>query len=253
MVIDLQKASLWKRFAAWLFDGIITSILAVGFGFLLALVLNYNTYSETLDQEYIRYENQYNVTFDITQEAYMALSDADKQAYDTAYEALIADENVLTAYNMVVSLSLVVVSVGLLLAVVVLEVVLPLIFGNGQSLGKRIFSLGVIRTDAVQINKMQVFARAILGKYTIEIMIPVYTIILIFFSGVGIMGTLLLFGLFIAQCIIICVTRTNSLIHDLLAGTVVVDISSQQTFKDTDEMIEYTKRIHAEKSAQQRY
>ena len=42
MVYDLQKAGLWKRIAAWMFDGILTGILAVGFGFVLSLVLGYN-------------------------------------------------------------------------------------------------------------------------------------------------------------------------------------------------------------------
>ena len=45
----------------------------------------------------------------------------------------------------------------------------------------------------------------------------------------------------LTQVILLAVTRNNSQIHDLLAGTVVVDVSSQMIFRDTEEMIAYTK------------
>ena len=48
MVVDLQKASFWKRVAAWLFDGILLCVLAVGCGTLLAEVLHYDTHEENL-------------------------------------------------------------------------------------------------------------------------------------------------------------------------------------------------------------
>lgn len=55
MVYDLQKASLWKRIAAWMFDGILTCILAVGFGVLLSVLLGYDGYSEQVDAAYAQY------------------------------------------------------------------------------------------------------------------------------------------------------------------------------------------------------
>ena len=39
MIYDLQKASMWKRVSAWLFDTILLSIVAVGFAFLLSTIL----------------------------------------------------------------------------------------------------------------------------------------------------------------------------------------------------------------------
>ena len=37
----------------------------------------------------------------------------------------------------------------------------------------------------------------------------------------------------------------------LLAGTVVIDISSQKIFENTEDLIAYTKRIHAEQVKRQ--
>ena len=122
-----------------------------------------------------------------------------------------------------------------------------------RTVGKRIFSLGLIRTDSVRVNSMQLFARALLGKFTIETMIPVYIAMMIFFGNMGMIGTLVLMALARTQVVLLIATRNNARIHDLLAGTIVVDIASQTVFRDTEELLEYTKRIHAERAAQQKY
>ena len=41
-------------------------------------------------------------------------------------------------------------------------------------------------------------------------------------------------------------TKTNSTIHDILAKTVVVDLSSQMIFDSEEAMIDYKTKLHAE-------
>ena len=79
MVTDLQRAGMWKRMAAWLFDSILLLVLAVGMGFLLSGLLGYDSWNQKLDDAYNRYETQYGVVFDISQEEYEAKTDGDKQ------------------------------------------------------------------------------------------------------------------------------------------------------------------------------
>lgn len=253
MVVDLQKAGIWKRMAAWLLDMILLAVLAVGFSYLLSQVLNYDSYNQEVESAYARYEAAYYVKFDISQDEYEAMTDKDRARYDEAYEALISDEDVVKAYNMIVSLSLLITTFGILLSTLVLEFAVPLILKNGQTIGKKCFSLGLMRTDGVKINHLQLFARTVLGKFAVGTMIPVYIVLMFFWNAMDITGTLVLGALLIAQVVCVGVTRTNSAIHDLLAGTVVVDISSQQIFESTEALIEYTKRIHAEKAAKKEY
>ena len=177
----------------------------------------------------------------------------EKENFDAAYQALIADQDALRYYNLVVNQSLLMVTFGLLAAILVLEFAVPLWLGNGQTVGKKIFSLGLIRTDGVRVNTMQLFARALLGKFTVETMIPVYISIMIFFGNMGLAGTVVLLAIGLTQVILLIATRNDSQIHDLVAGTVVVDIASQTVFRDTEELIAYTKRIHAERAARQKY
>lgn len=253
MVNDLQKASMWKRIAAWIFDGIIVISLAVGIAFLLSMMLGYDGYSQSLNEAYARYEGEYGIVFDITQEAYQALDEAGRQSYDDAYAALISDESAMHAYNMMINLTLLITSLSILLAVLIWELFLPMWMGNGQTLGKKIFGLCLVRTDGVKLNNMQLFTRTVLGKFTIETMIPVYILIMIFWGSVGLGGTVILLALTIAEIACVALSRTNSAIHDLLAGTVVVDMASQMIFRTTEDLIAYKKKIAAEQAARQAY
>lgn len=253
MMYDLQKAGLWKRVGAGLFDWILTTIAAVGFAALVAFLLHFDSYDQMLNDSYAKYESEYGVTFNISQEEYQSMSEDDRQSYDDAYDALLDDKEAMYAYNMMVNLSLLVTTAGILLGVMLMEFFVPLLFGNGRTLGKRIFSIALMRTDGVKISTLQLFIRTLLGKFVIESMIPVYIILMIFWGITGITGTILLLVLLVAQCIIIICTRTNSLIHDLLAGSVVIEMNSQMIFNSTDDLIAYQKKIAAERAAQQTY
>lgn len=253
MTHDIQKAGLWKRIAAGILDGILLVILAVGVAVLMGALLGYDGYNTTLSESYAYYEKQYGIDFQITGEEYNALSPQERENYDTAYDALIHDQEAMKAYNMVLSLSLLITTGGILSACLLLEFVLPLIFGNGQTVGKKVFGLGVIRVDGVRTTSLQMFLRTVLGKFTIETMIPVYVVLMIFFNIIGLGGTLLLGVLLVAQILIMALNANNALIHDLLAGTVVVDVASQMIFRSTQDLIDYKKKWNREQANRQNY
>ena len=233
MATDLQKASFWKRTAAWLFDQILLGILAVAVCVLVSWFLGYDAHSDRLEAAYARYEQEYGVVFEISLEEYEAMTQAQRENYDTAYEALIADEEAMYAYNMMLSQTLVILSVAILAATAVIEWLVPLYFGNGQTLGKKIFGLALIRSDGVQLNNMQLFTRSMLGKFTVETMIPVLILLMIYWGTMGVAGTAVLFALAFGQVACLIFTRGNCAIHDLMAGTIVVDYASQTIFKST--------------------
>lgn len=251
--MDLQKASMWKRISAGLFDGILLVMLVTLLAWLLSMTFGYDAHVTAWNDGCARYEQEYGVTFNISAQEYEALSDTQRQSYDTAYAALIADEATMHAYNMMANLSLLIATAAIAVAVLLLEFVVPLIFQNGQTLGKKIFSLGVMRTDAVKLTTLQLFVRTLLGRYTLEIMIPVYIVLMIIFGTLGLLGTVILAAFALLQVILMAATRENALLHDKLAGTVVVDIASQRIFGSAEELLEYQKRIHAERAARQTY
>lgn len=253
MQADIQKASIWKRVAAWILDLILLAVIAAGVMWLLSAVLNYSRYSDQVNDAYAYYEESYGISFDIPLEEYNTLSEVDRQNWDAAYEALIADEEAMQAYNMSVNLILVITTGGILIATLLLQLVVPLLLKHGQTVGKKAFSLGVIRQDGVKMNTLQLFIRTILGQFTLETMIPVYIVLMIFWGSIGIIGPAILAILAVGQMVCMGVTRNNAALHDLLAGTTVVDLSSQKVFNSTEELLEYTKQVHAERAARQDY
>lgn len=253
MVYDLQKAGMWKRIAAWMLDSILVVVLATGVACLLSFLLGYDGYTQQVEDAYASYGAEYGIHFEITQEEYEAMTVEERQSYDAAYDALISDRDAMRAYNMMMNLMLVITTMSILVAILGIEFMVPLILGNGQTVGKKVFTLGLVRTDGVRLNTMQLFARTFLGKFAIETMIPVYILLMLFWGNGGGLGLLVLAALGIAQVVILIASRTNAVLHDLMAGTAVVDISSQMIFQTTEDLIAYKKKIAAEQAKRQKY
>lgn len=261
MVTDLQKASLWKRFSAGLLDFILLAVVAVGVAALLSFFLDYNEKNEQLTDAYIRYEQEYEakygVDFQITEAQYNAMSQAQRENYDAAWqaadEALRNDVQVNYLFNLVMNLSLLITTFGLLIAVLLLEFFVPLLLKNGQTIGKKIFAIALVRPEGVKVGNVQLFIRALLGKFTIELMIPVYILMMIFFNSIGIVGMAVLAAILIGELLSMIVSKTNNLIHDSIAGTVAVDMATQMIFGSMEERIEYIKRLHAQDVPKQEY
>ncbi len=251
MIFDLQKASLSKRISAFLFDFIIFCVIAVGLALLLSAIVGYDAKLNRLEELYNEYEEEYNIDTSLSSDDYNALSDEEKARYEDASRAMNEDKEMIGLYTVLLNLTLLTVSLSIFLSFIVWEVILPLIFKNGQTLGKKIFGIAVMRTDGVKISALQVFVRAVIGKFTIETMIPVFLLLLVFFGMIGTVGLLIIAILLTVQIILMIVTKTNSMIHDIFAVTVTVDLASQMIFNDANEMIEYKKRIAEQKAREQ--
>ena len=245
-MLDIQKASMWKRISAYILDIILLAIAAVGVAFLLSAALNFTGQFDKIDQIRVKYEAEYGVKFDITEEEYEKLSDEEKEKYDAADEALNVDNDFKYASDMLIHLSSIILIFGLLAAYLITEVTVPLIFKNGQTVGKKVFGVAVMRKDGVRITPVFLFARTILGKYTLETMVPVMIIMMIFMRFVGIMGTVILAVILIAQIVLLIATKARTPLHDILAQTVTVDFASQMIFDSPEELLAYKKRLHAE-------
>ena len=253
MIYDVQKASVLKRVSAWMLDFILLLVLTVGLGALVSFVTGYDSYNQQLLSGYHRYESQYGVEFEVDQQQWETMTEAEQQRYTEAYEALLADEEVMYAYNMVINLMLVSVSVSFLGAYLVLEYAVPLMLKNGQTLGKKVFALALMRSDGIRITPFMLFVRTVLGKYTIETMIPVLIGLMVILGAIGLIGPTIVFILLITQVVMLIATRHNILIHDFISHTVVVDLSSQMIFDTPEQLVAYKQRVAAEKTAQQDY
>lgn len=252
MIYDIQKASLLKRFSAFLLDLILLVIIATGAGYLVSLASNYNHYYESVQQRMDELSKEYNVDLSLSQEeAEQQYSQADYSRFLEAYDRLVATAG--KDYVTMLSLSVMIVSIGLLVGFVVIEFVVPLCLKNGQTLGKKVFKIGVMQINGIKLAPQALFVRSILGKYTVETMLPVLGVFLIIFGIAPFLGLVLVAGVLIAQILFLIINKNHCLIHDLLASTVAVDLSLQMIFDSEQDLVDYKEQIAKEKADKASY
>lgn len=257
MIFDIQKASILKRVSAFILDLILFAILAVGIAALIGLACDYDGQIEKLENYFssykAEYELEYGVDLDISETDYNMLTEADKQNWQDAYnacnEALNADAGATATFIRIISYTLLMVSLGILVSMAILEFAFPLFFKNGQTIGKKVFGIGVIHQNGVRVNVTAMFVRTFLGKYTVETMVPVLLLYMMFALGTGIMSIIVIALLLVLQLgIFIYTKKTRCLIHDVFAKTVCIDIASQKIFDNVDEMNAFKQNAYAESS-----
>ena len=245
---DLQRADMWKRISAWLFDFIMIGIVIVGLAWGLSVILKYDAHYDRLEACYDKYEDEYNIKLDISNEDYNKLSDAEKQKYLEAGEKMQNDEEIRARYNIIVNLVLSITTFSIMLGFVITEFVVPLCFKNGQTLGKKIFGIGVMRSDGVRMTSLQLFVRSVLGKCTVETLVPVFVIMMVILGVIsGIIGTAVLAAIALSEIVLLIATKERTPIHDVMSGSVAIDMASQMIFDSPEELLAYKQKIHAEK------
>jgi len=253
MQYDLQKASVLKRIAAFIFDTMMILIVFSLTATLLSWATGYNRYSREYDAIRLSYEKEYGIDIDISAEEYDALSDEAKAKYEAADTAIKADENALRVYGLMFNLSIVITVVGLLLSFVLLELVVPLLFKNGQTLGKKMFGIGIMQYNGVCLSGAALFVRSILVKYTVETMIPVLILLMVMLGSAGSVAVMIALAIPILQLALLVTTKNRLVLHDVIASTVAVDLASQLIFPSEQALLEYKEKVAAQKAQEKKY
>lgn len=274
-MFELKKIGIIKRASALLLDLILLAVLATGFMFLISLICKYDYERKLGIQYYTEWDDYRKAYAQGVSEAYgftyVALDDenADYQIKDeqgnvvkldavwaqlqstdgksdyaitseawAKFQELTPVTTVNAQYKYVYSLLFTMISLGILLSYIVLEFIIPIILKNGQTVGKKVFGICLVRPDCVKISTLSLFARAILGKYAIETMFPVLLVFMFFFGGLGILAIILLAALALLNLILFFTLKNRTPIHDLVAGTVVADMKLQMIYQSEEELAE---------------
>ena len=246
MIYDIQKASLLKRIPAWILDSILTLIVAVGVMTAFSFLLQVDKHTQALNDVYAAYEQKYEIDFSLSQEEISRLDEEQLALYQAATEELAKDTVAQKAYEQVLTSMFFMVSLGLFTTALVLDFLIPLWLKNGQTLGKKMFGIALVRYDSVRVTPMMVFVRGVLGKYTLETMIPVLLVMMLMFGAMGLTGAVTLLVVLALVFILPLITKNRSAIHDLLACTVAVDLSTQMIFDTPEAREAYQKKIDEE-------
>ena len=282
-MFELRKIGIIKRFSALLLDAILLLVLTTGFMFIISLICKYDDEQKLATQyynEWTEYRKEYakdvcehygyvyqeaeyddfTVTKDGEASSLDAVwneftksegnfegADADRMtvAYE-AYKTLTPMAQVNAQYKYAYSLLFMMISIGVLLAYVVLEFIIPLCLKNGQTIGKKVFGIGVVRMDCVKMSNLMLFMRTFVGKFAIETMFPILLVILFLFGSLGILAIILFAAISILNIVMFFATKNKTPIHDMISGTVAVDIKLQVVFESTEDLIARKTLQHAE-------
>jgi uncharacterized RDD family membrane protein YckC len=207
--------------------------------------VKYDDKEAQMQAKYEQYEEEYGIDIDISQEEFDKLSQEMKDRYEEADAAFRKDSEAIHLQATLFTLSLLILSVGTFFGIFIWHFIIPALLKNGQTIGKKCFSIAVMRTSSVQISTPILFIRSMLGLYAIETMVPVLMVLMLLFGTIGGTALLVIGLLFILQFIVILVSKTNSSIHDLLSDTVVVDMSTQKIFESNEALLAYKEELHA--------
>lgn len=161
------------------------------------------------------------------------------------YASLTPDSVFSGQYQYINTMLFMMVSVGIFLAYLILEFILPVILKNGQTVGKKVFSICLVRPDCVRITTLALFGRVVIGKFAIETMFPVLLVFLFFYGMLGVFAPILLGALLLLNIILFFVTKNYTPIHDILAFTVAADMKEQVIFASEEELNERKAELRA--------
>lgn len=253
MRYDIQKAGILRRISAGLFDAILLLMLICGVAWGVSALVDYDSQLDAMNDVYEKYESEFGINFAITEEEMATMPEEEQAKYEAATEAMNNDDSAYFVYMRLLNLTLVIASVSILVSHLLLELLVPILLKNGQTIGKKIFGIALMRKDGVMVNGFSMFVRSILGKCTIEIMVPVLILFMMFLGTGGSIGPIVLLALVVVQVALLCFHPQNAVLHDLLACTVAVDMSSQLIFPSAEAKLEYDKQRAAEKAERANY
>jgi len=121
--------------------------------------------------------------------------------------------------------------VALMVVLILLHLIVPLLFKNGQTLGKKLFSIGLATKDGYRIKYWQHLVRFVV--FAIETLFGFYTV----FVGYLIPYTFIVFS------------KNNRAPHDYAASTMIVDLKTSLIFNDKQEADAYDEKIEANANA----
>ena len=244
-VYEINKASVLRRFAAWLIDFIIFVVLATGLLSLTSIIFNYDAEFAKVEEKYLEHgiytlnpsatdgSNKY-----ITCTYYREDRTVDEtSACYIAWNEFFEDEEAVAQRMKCDTLMIIMLTTSSLIALLLTEFILPLIFKNGQTIGKKIMHIGLIGNDRIRIRVWQLFARVIIGRFVIETMIPIYCVVYAFINTTGgLLGLLIIIIIAIIEVAMLGATKNNQLIHDFVSSTVVIDMDSQYIARNRQDL-----------------
>ena len=117
--------------------------------------------------------------------------------------------------------------VAIIVTFMIFYFVIPLIFKNGETIGKKVMHVCLVNKLGYQYKRIQLLPRVLFPM--------LLTTIIVFFAGFSMWAFAGVSVVLLISFIFTIFTKDNKAIHDFFAGTLVVDAKQSTWFKDANE------------------
>lgn len=184
----------------------------------------YEKYQDSLENEYLK--AKLNSSFfkeDLSLKENVKESDLLDfmyKQYDVAFSNFsFVDENYLKLSKSIITFTVLTILISLVLSIIIFELIIPLCFPNGETLGKKLFSIGLVNAkDGFKIKKSQILVR--------------FVVLLFFETLLSIL--LIAIPLFITFSFMLF-SKSGSPLHDYFAAIICVDKKKTIIYKDFED------------------
>ncbi len=225
----IHNAKLFNRVAALVLDLILVFIIFVVFDNLVTKnVANQLWQYDEKMAIYEQYQMDYGLAYK-NEDGIIIFNEVDP----AVLEAFNNNEEVQVVSAEITTLQLYQFAFDFLIAEFIVFFVLPLIFKNGQTLGKKMMRMGLMSADGNKVQTWQVFARFIIATYALETMVT----IIVIFPVTPLLSAILMFA-----------TKKHTSLQDLIAGTRVVDLDKTILLDDASQRDDLQRNWEAEQN-----
>lgn len=227
-MLEIKKAGLVKRGIAALVDLILIAALCIGVGFVVSPMTNYDEKMQEYEELIDEYTEKYGIDTELTQEQFDKMTEEERDAYNKRVEeanaALNEDEDALELRYDIIVLFLFNVTVGILVAYLALDFAVPLLFGNGQTIGKKLFGIGIVSFSGNRINIIQLLVNSGIKGVSLWLVPAMYCFALMDL-GVSVVHVRYAIALLCLINIICFLATKNRLwLHNAISRTVCADV-----------------------------
>lgn len=245
-MLEFYKAKPIKRLAALMIDLVMLIAITAGIWIGMYTAMDYDSYVQEFQGYIDEYAQKHDVDLSIPSNELQNYPEDVQKKYNEALLDLNDNKQAMASYAQQFKINMLAAMVGLFVAFVILEVMIPLILKNGQTVGKKIMGLCVMHKYHVRVGFMQIIYRSILGKYFIGTLIPVAMLIMKNYGVMGTTASLIMAVIAMVQGFIVLMSQANCGIHDKLFNTVVADFKQQYIFDTWDERCDFEEAYEKE-------
>lgn len=215
----ITKPRFMRRVAAWIIDFFCVVILFFGLSLFLDTPIKTALGISKINDEIAERAVEEGVASYQTVDGVETIVYID--ANDERYVAFFSSEEIAPKQTKAMYLSVLGIATEVLISEFFMCFLVPLLLKNGQTFGKKVFHIGVISQNGLQMAPWQLPVRSFVGIFLIETFFSLNY----FFPGVG----------FLLSFIVAICTKKHLALHDFIANTIVIDIENTPVFVSEQE------------------